>query len=55
LWEEKLMLRSMLGWLALLLWATAGNAQVPKQLAPQKWPNILVVLSDDHSVPHVGC
>src|SRR5262249_15303997 len=49
------MLRSTFGWLALLLWATAGNAQGPKQPAPQKRPNILVVLSDDHSVPHVGC
>jgi N-sulfoglucosamine sulfohydrolase len=49
------MLRSMFSWLALLLWATAGNAQVAKQPEPQKRPNILVVLSDDHSVPHVGC
>jgi arylsulfatase A-like enzyme len=48
------MARNILAWLAMLIWATTVNAQGLKQ-PPQKRPNILVVLSDDHSVPHVGC
>src|SRR5437763_1581842 len=46
---------SILACLALLVWDAALSAQDVKPLAPQKRPNILVVLSDDHSVPHVGC
>jgi len=41
--------------LTILLIVLSGKIGIPVLAAGKVKPNILFILSDDHSVPHVGC
>ncbi len=58
--HEKLMRRendrsSRTGWIATLAFAFVGFVAFTSPATETRPPNILVILSDDHSKPHLGC
>jgi len=46
---------SMAGGIAALSGTTRAHSSIKAQSANADLPNILLILSDDHSVPHLGC